>query len=351
MKKTLEQFYEEHSGKLSDKWSLYLTEYERLFGPYQNDPVRLLEIGIQNGGSLEIWSRYFPNAEKIIGCDIDPKCALLRYRSPRIGLVIGDVNSDGCESEILGHTPIFDIIIDDGSHKSSDIVRSFARYFPHLSEGGIYVAEDLHSSYWKNFEGGLYHPFSAMSFFKRLADIINQEHWRNNKPGKELVTRFGNTFGVDFEHFDFSRIHSVEFVNSLCIIKKAAPEKNILGKRMIAGMDEYVTSGVKKYDGTLIQEMEIDIQDGENLDVFELIAHNDSLAQSIKDLTRKSAEKDQAIESLTAQINVKDLQLNETRNELEQMKAEVLRYALSRSWRMTRPFRMVMRWIGGRKNV
>src|SRR5689334_21567988 len=152
MKKTLEQLYGGHRGKLCDKWSLYLTEFDRLFASYRNRPIRLLEIGVQNGGSLEIWDKYFPSVVKIIGCDIDQRCAELRYRSARIAVVIGNANSDECEGKILQYAPNFDIIIDDGSHQSSDIVRSFARYFPHLKDDGTYVAEDLHCSYWDNFE-------------------------------------------------------------------------------------------------------------------------------------------------------------------------------------------------------
>ncbi|HEX9872458.1 MAG TPA: hypothetical protein VGC99_28455, partial [Candidatus Tectomicrobia bacterium] len=50
-KHTLEQLYAEHSGKVSDKWSSYLTEYGRIFADYRHKPIRLLEIGVQNGGS------------------------------------------------------------------------------------------------------------------------------------------------------------------------------------------------------------------------------------------------------------------------------------------------------------
>jgi hypothetical protein len=53
-----------HKGKLSDKWHLYVTEYDRIFSPLRNRPITLLEIGIHNGGSLEIWSNYFTNAKK-----------------------------------------------------------------------------------------------------------------------------------------------------------------------------------------------------------------------------------------------------------------------------------------------
>ena len=313
MKKTLEQLYGEHRGKLSDKWSLYLTELDRLFASYRNRPIRLLEIGVQNGGSLEIWDKYFPHAAKIIGCDIDPKCAELRYRSARIAIVIGNANSEECEGKILQHAPSFDIIIDDGSHRSSDIMRSFARYFPHLKDDGTYVVEDLHCSYWDNFEGGLYNPFSAMSFFKRLTDIINHEHWRNGRSRKELFTRFGDEFGIDFENLDLFKIHSTEFMNSLCAIRKSPPEKNTLGNRVIVGTEEYVTSGTKQYNGTLIQDMPMEVKDDGNLDVFEVLARNDSLAQSVKNLSRQLAEMEQAVQRLTAQLDEKEQELAEIR--------------------------------------
>src|SRR6266540_4439758 len=117
-KGTLERLYAVHVGKVSDKWSLYFNEYDRILDEYRNKPVRLLEIGIQNGGSLEIWSKYFKNAQKLVGCDINPDCARLTYDDPRVAVVLGDANSEPTQQEILGHAPIFDLIIDDGSHRS-----------------------------------------------------------------------------------------------------------------------------------------------------------------------------------------------------------------------------------------
>ena len=73
--KSLFELYREHQGKVSDKWSIYLSEYDRLFSIYRDQPIRMLEIGVQNGGSLEIWSKYFPDAHVLVGCDINPDCA------------------------------------------------------------------------------------------------------------------------------------------------------------------------------------------------------------------------------------------------------------------------------------
>lgn len=241
--KSLLELYQQHQGKVSDKWSLYLSEYNRLFSPYRDKPVRLLEIGIQNGGSLEIWSHYFSHATKLVGCDINPDCTKLVYKDPRIAVVVIDANTDKAESEILDHASDFDLIIDDGSHTSSDIVKSFARYFRHLKHGGLFVAEDLHCSYWREFEGGLYDPYSSIAFFKRLADIVNHEHWGVPVERTKLLAGFAEEFHIAFDEEALSDIHAIEFINSMCVIRKERADQNTLGSRFIAGNTELVVSG------------------------------------------------------------------------------------------------------------
>lgn len=240
---TLRALYEQHQGKLSDKWLIYLSEYDRLFTPYRNRSLRLLEIGVQNGGSLEIWGWYFRAAERIVGCDINPDCARLKYADSRISVVVGDANSDAAEQEIASRSERYDLIIDDGSHTSTDIIRSFARYFPRLEDGGLFVAEDLHCSYWQGFDGGVFDPGSSVAFFKRLADILNYEHWGIQKTRKELISSFMHKYGVDIDEELLARLHSIEFINSLCVVRKEHPSANVIGPRFIAGTDEAVASG------------------------------------------------------------------------------------------------------------
>jgi glycosyltransferase involved in cell wall biosynthesis len=251
--KTLKELYELHHGKVSDKWSIYLAEYERLLKEFRGSPVNLLEIGIQNGGSLEIWADFFKTHNRIVGCDINPDCARLEYADPRIVVVIGDANRPEVEQEIARHADSLDIVIDDGSHRSGDIIKSFLLYFPKLNDGGIFIAEDLHCSYWQEFDGGLHYPHSSMAFFKALADVVNREHWGVNKTGADLLRGF-------YEHYDYAphvdmstSIHSVEFVNSVCIVRKMPETQNILGPRVIAGCEEIVAGG-----SAAMQQMTID---------------------------------------------------------------------------------------------
>ena len=247
--KTLTELYKSHAGKVSDKWSLYLDEYNKLLTPYRDKPVRLLELGIQNGGSLELWDQFFPNAEKLVGCDVNPSCADLKYDSARIAVVVADSNTKEARQAILAHCRRFDIIIDDGSHRPGDIIRFFSQYFPHLDEDGLYLVEDLHCSYWKEFAGGLFHPHSSMNFFKRLADVVNHEHWVVERTRLELLDGFARRYGVTFAEELLASIHSIKFLNSLCIIDKQEPLKNTLGPRVVAGTSETVTPGLRERNG------------------------------------------------------------------------------------------------------
>ena len=78
MSSTYAQLHHAHRGKSSDKWESYLRTYERLFTPIRDARINIVEIGVQNGGSLEVLGQYFRNAACIMGCDINPLCANLK---------------------------------------------------------------------------------------------------------------------------------------------------------------------------------------------------------------------------------------------------------------------------------
>lgn len=310
--KSLEQLYVLNKGKVSDKWALYLSEYELLFSSYRSKPVELLEIGIQNGGSLEIWSQYFSNAQRILGCDINPDCAKLHYTDPRIAVVVGDVTKTATQSELFKHSKQFDIIIDDGSHLSSDIVKTFARYFEHIKEGGIFIAEDLHCSYWAEFEGGLLDPFSSIAFFKLLVDVIHHEHWGVARARKEILTGFFECYGFAIDEAILAQIHSVEFINSICVVKKSQPASNRLGKRLVAGADASIVSNPLIFNQTEITP----------------------LSQTNNPWSIRSIPPDQALLSVEQQLHSLEQKLAQSLEENEVL-------LKSTSWRVSAPLRWV----------
>lgn len=356
-RKTLYQLYTEHTGKVSDKWSLYLTEYDRLFDSYRDKPVRLLEIGIQNGGSLEIWSKYFSNTAALIGCDIDPECAHLNYEDPRIGVIIGDANAPEVSERVFQRSPQFDLIIDDGSHLSSDIIKSFALYFPRVVEGGIFITEDLHCSYWSQFEGGLFDPYSSISFFKRLADVINHEHWGVPKARADILRGFSEKFGCELDAEALSQVHSVEFINSMCVIRKASSADNGLGRQVIAGSMELVVPGRRQLNGRQYQLEPLFDQSGnpwtarktppdEAIESTELAVAN--LKQSVHDkndhistIEHAKGEADTQIAGLRLLVAERDRQIANLSKAVDERDGHLLEIHNSASWRVTAPLRRI----------
>ena len=325
-KNSLKKLCEKHSGKVSDKWSSYIVEYERILGDYRDQPVTLLEIGVQNGGSLEIWSKFFVNASKFVGCDINPDCAKLNYEDPRIVVIVGDANSHEVQLKVLQHAPSFDVIIDDGSHCSSDIVKSFAAYFPHLSDGGIFVVEDLHCSYWEEFEGGLFDPYSSINFFKRLVDVINHEHWGVSKLRIDILRGFFLKYDCQVDENLLAQIHSIEFINSICVIKKESSLNNALGTRFILGLN-------KASDAELVNShsnLSMAPSQVTNAWAVRAIAPDEDvmrLENELRLLNKSLAERDVTIVALNKILSERD----ETIAEL---------YS-STSWRFTKPLRVV----------
>lgn len=363
----LAEIYKNHTGKVSDKWTLYLREYDLLFSGFREDPVRILEIGVQNGGSLEIWSKYFRNAPIIVGCDINTNCEKLTYDDTRIRVVIGDVNTDAVEKNILGHSKHFDLIIDDGSHNSGDIAKSFSRYFRHLNNGGLFVAEDLHCSYWEKFEGGLYYPYSSIAFFKRLADVVNHEHWGIAKEKMQLLHGFSEHFCIDFDEDTLASIHSIEFVNSLCIIRKLDVDLNMLGERVIAGQHALVLPlHFSRSDAAQSLDQESNAWTAMSHAPDEVFASlNDVVTvrdEHIRDLSATISDLDERINALNATVTENEIQiaslndgvtvrddhirdLNATISDRDERITElnntVIEIRDSISWRLTAPVRFI----------
>src|ERR1700690_1242564 len=145
-----------HRGKAVDKWEQYLQIYDREFSALiaTGRPLRLLEIGVQNGGSLELWGKMLPEGSEIRGIDIDPRVAALEFESRHIQVYVVDATDSSRLEELLGSDQ-FDVIIDDGSHVCDNVRQSFEILFPHLSLGGRYVIEGLACSYDSRYGGGL----------------------------------------------------------------------------------------------------------------------------------------------------------------------------------------------------
>lgn len=229
------QLFDTAQGPVVEQWTGHLHHYNRIFHPLRDDPVRLLEIGGQNGATLALWSQYFARAQVLVGCSIHPDARPSRHDDPRIRIVAGHATAPDTLTRVMAHSGQFDIIIDDGVQRSGDILRSFHLFFPTLSERGIYVIEDLYHGYRPDFEGGLGNGVSSLAFFRMLTDFINRAHWQDQKDPAALLQPFAAAYGIDFDPVIFQRIASIEFVNAMVILRSGPATETGLGSRRVRG--------------------------------------------------------------------------------------------------------------------
>jgi len=232
---SIDTLHRNKSGKVSDKWASYLPHYDQLFAAWREQPVALLEIGVQNGGSLETWAQYFAAGDAFIGCDIDPKCGELRYDDARVHIVVGDANQAPAFTAINQIRNQFDIVIDDGSHTSNDILTSFINYFPLVKPGGVYVIEDTHCLYLNEYGGGVLNEYGAYAFFKRLVDVLSFQFWKDELAVNTYLRTFFELRATPAFILE-GWVDAIEFKNSIITIRKAhKPGHDKLGERITVG--------------------------------------------------------------------------------------------------------------------
>jgi hypothetical protein len=167
----LQRYFFANRGRVAHKWLHYLPIYERLLGKYRGTPVRMLEIGVAKGGSLEMWRSYFGPQATIFGIDIKPSCA--EVADPPNQVRIGSQADPQFLASVVAEMGPPDIILDDGSHVASHQRASLRALWPELSPGGLYIIEDLHTSYWLEFEGGYRRPGTGIEMIKALIDDLH----------------------------------------------------------------------------------------------------------------------------------------------------------------------------------
>ena len=134
----IEQRIRAWSGRQIDKWAHYGRIYDLHFAHRATAVKRVLEIGVDHGGSLQLWKQVFPNAQ-IVGLDTNPACK--EYEEDRISVVTGDQ----ADTKMLVALGEFDVVIDDGSHNREHQSASFNALWG--ATRMVYLIEDCHGVY------------------------------------------------------------------------------------------------------------------------------------------------------------------------------------------------------------
>lgn len=135
---TLDEIALKHGTDKASSHHDYCRIYERYFEPLRDQPVNVLEIGVQFGLSIKTWAEYFHRGE-IYGVDLTHD---FKTDNPHIHLYLGDQSQEGFWHGFARGTQ-FDIVVDDGCHQAWPQEVSFLALWGRLKAGGFYVVEDI----------------------------------------------------------------------------------------------------------------------------------------------------------------------------------------------------------------
>jgi len=134
----------------TDKGTTFLPShgFSEIYDDYlvnnRHDILRVLEIGIDRGNSLRMWRDYFPNA-MVYGLDVQKHQF---FTEERISTHYANQSSFYDISNFINEFGgEFDLIIDDGGHDPIYQQITLGYLFRHLKNGGLYIVEDLHTSF------------------------------------------------------------------------------------------------------------------------------------------------------------------------------------------------------------
>ncbi|MGB7543107.1 MAG: class I SAM-dependent methyltransferase [Burkholderiales bacterium] len=205
----LAEYFYNNPGRTINKWIHYFEIYHRHFAAFRGRSPVVVEIGVQRGGSLQMWHHYFGPGAQIVGIDIDPRCR--QFGDPSTTILIGDQADRGFLAQVRERVPHIDILIDDGGHKMTQQIVTFEELYPHIQPHGIYLCEDMHTSLWPEFGGG----------YRREGTFLEY--------GKALVDRLYAWHSLDFDGLAIDKFttstHSLHFYDSVLVLEKHPIER------------------------------------------------------------------------------------------------------------------------------
>lgn len=173
----LQQYFDNNNGRLVTKWQHYFDIYHRHFERYRERAPTVVEIGVYHGGSLQMWKEYFGAGARIVGVDVNPRVQDLGEDG--IEILMGDQSDPAFMRQLGQQVGPIDILIDDGGHTMPQQIGTVEMLFGAVASDGVILVEDTHTSYWREYGGGLRAHATFMQFAKHLVDELNAYHSRD----------------------------------------------------------------------------------------------------------------------------------------------------------------------------
>jgi len=195
----------------STKRTNYFEIYDLIFSKYQGKQVTVLEVGVLNGGGLFMLRKLLGPEARIVGVDLNPDCKFFEKHGFQIE-ILNQSDPAGWDQLFEKIGPV-DIVLEDGGHTNLQQISTLVNCVKNIRDGGVYLSEDTHTSYWREFGNPSNRSF--IEFMKLCVDKINSRGPRI----KQLRQR------------ELERVFSVQFFESVvCLFidsSKSVPSERI----------------------------------------------------------------------------------------------------------------------------
>ena len=214
-------------GTATGDWGVahgYTEVYERLLVSRRHEPLRVLELGVWRGASLQMWENFFPNAQ-IIGVDNLFDVAVRPLE--RAQVLVGDATDPEFLGTVLSRFPnsTVDVIIDDASHVLEHQIASFQYLFPHLAPGGFYIVEDIAGSHWDggNLRTTRFRDFTDYALTLAIQTVFfakgEVEAYHSIEELSAVPERLKQNLTASYYN---QHLRSVQFFHNFCVLEKRA---------------------------------------------------------------------------------------------------------------------------------
>jgi hypothetical protein len=227
---SLRDIFYSHNGRLIHKWDHYFEIYEKSLSAYRGREFNLLEIGISHGGSLQMWRKYFGDKVNIFAMDINEECK--KFEEEKTKIFIGSQEDPLFLERLVQQIPKIDVLIDDGGHTMNQQITTFKYLFPHMKANGIYLVEDVHTSYFYAYKGGLKRKGTFIEFSKDIIDKIYCWHIKDENKMSISKIKTG--------------VKSIAFYDSIVILEKGIIEEPFHIMKGIESIKPFVEPALKK---------------------------------------------------------------------------------------------------------
>ena len=170
----LDIIFDKYDTDKNKNFHNYTRQYNSLLNEFRDKPIKYLEIGVHNGGSMKAFRDTFTKATLVLGLDINNRCKIYEDVENNIFVEIGDATDSNFINQITKKYGSFDIILDDGSHTNKDVIESFELLFPLLNDNGLYIVED--TICYKSKDHIVKNYKNHLEYFFKYTQYLNQ--WR-----------------------------------------------------------------------------------------------------------------------------------------------------------------------------